>query len=239
MKNMSFGKMMGLFGGFLLLMIVCAFVIIKFTAGGASQGPQVTTKRYNPPAQPAVAPSQSGQTSVAAVVPAGSAIAVPAGSTATMVNGPAVAGHALSTTGAHQVVIPATPGAINDVNQNHNIANVSAAVINLDARVAALEAGRARIDTTTKGPHPLPLRRVRKSKPAVKVVVVREVTPLTQMRGYKAMAVVGGRAWVSAPDGSEESVLVGEAIPHTRVRAVSKDTGMVITTNDQRIDPIR
>ena len=48
MKNMSFGKMMALFGGFVLLLILCAVVIIKMSAK-APDAPEVTTKKYTAP----------------------------------------------------------------------------------------------------------------------------------------------------------------------------------------------
>ncbi len=234
MKNMSFGKMLGLFGGFLLLMIVCAFVIIKMSASGGAKQEAVTTKRYNAPAQ-AGAPRQQG-----AVTTTQAGYAPISGATGSVVS-PAPAqlavGQGAPAADVRTVVIPATPGAINDVNQNQNIANVSAAVINLDARVALLESNRAGVERTV-ATQAAPVKRARRTRPAVKVVVVREAPPLTEMRGYKAMAVVGGRAWVSAPDGYEDSVVVGEAIPRARVRSMSKDTGMVITTNDQRIDAV-
>ena len=60
---------------------------------------------------------------------------------------------------------------------------------------------------------------------------------LTTLDGYKTMAIVSDRAWVRMPDGTEDSATTGDALPRPRVRSVTQDTGVVITSTDERIDP--
>jgi hypothetical protein len=101
--------------------------------------------------------------------------------------------------------------------------------VNLDARVAALEGKRAG-GTGVHKPTPRRVITESKTKPT-------EPKVITELKGYKSMAVVSNRAWIATPDGNEASVIAGDAIPNARVRSINADSGVVITTTDQRIEP--
>jgi len=110
------------------------------------------------------------------------------------------------------------------------VTGLNISVSNLDRRVEALEENVAKshqhASSASGG-----ARRKPQTKPAASTP---EPTP---MAGYKTLAVVSGRAYVRAPDGSEFSVAKGETIPVIKAKSVVTDTGMVITTSDQRIEP--
>lgn len=211
MKNMSFGKMLALFGGFVLLLVICAVVIIKMTAK-APQAPQVTTKKYTAPPRAArdttaPSPEAAGVQASAAAAPANQLLAMPPGPGA------------------------AKPVVLADVKPH--LSSLDASVGELNVRVAALE-NRQLAAAAPRAAAPRP------AAPRVRSAAVQQkpaAAPTTPLPGYKALAVVGNRAWVSMPDGAEDSVSAGEPVPRARVRSLDKDTGMVITTSDQHIDP--
>lgn len=227
MKNMSFGKMMALFGGFVLLLIVCAVVIIKLTAK-APVAAQVTTKKYTPPARTDHPVAEQ------------SALQVPGESTPGARNSGSVPLPAPAGANASQAVgVPApqpvntTPVIVADVKPHLN--SLDASVNQLEARVLALENRQRAIAAAPASARPARVHRVpAKAKP----VLVQErvaAKPLTPMPGYKSMAVIGNRAWLATPDGHEESVSAGDPVPRPRVRSLDKETGVVVTTSDERI----
>lgn len=245
MKDMSFGKMLGLFGGFLLLMVVVAVVIVKMNAkGGNSGGKPVTTKTFQkqpvaeaPAVDPATQAAPAGQGNEQAVFqPMGNNQATLQAAGQGAAQGVAQgAASAINPLAAHQVpqVVP------NDLGQH--LSSIDTTLEQLDARLAALESkrspGMGRIGTgngaTQKSGQQATAGKSKSTK------AVEETAGTTELPGYKSMAVVANRAWVAAPDGNEDSMVKGEPIPapRPRVRSMNVDSGVVITTTDQRIEP--
>lgn len=222
MKNMSFGKMMAVFGGFVLLLIVCAVVIIKMSAK-APDAPEITTKKYTaPPRAARDEPRDARQTGSA-----NGPIANASGTTTT----PALPANQML---GMPTAMPAgaQPVVLTDVKPH--LSSLDASVDQLNVRVSALENRQL----AAMAPQPRAAA-PRQAVPRSKSVVVQSkpvVVPTTPLPGYKSMAVVGNRAWVSMPNGAEDSVSAGDPVPRARVRALDRETGVVITTADQHID---
>ena len=248
-KNMSFGKMLGLFAGFLVLMIVVAVVIVKMNQKGANTpGKQVVTKTYKQRDQQAGATAPTASEPVAAQPGMGEQQATfqPTPQTGAAVTSQAVAGQgvamaqgvgsaATAAAGNQMMGLPAPQqGAVTNVpvDLGQRLTNIDNSLSNLDARVTALEGKRAGTSTTARKP-----TTHRTTQAAAKKPAEDKEKSLSDMPGYKSMAVVSNRAWVAAPDGNEDSVTKGELLPRARVRSMNVETGIVVTTTDQRIDP--
>jgi TolA-binding protein len=221
-KNMSFGKMVAVFAGFFVLMIVGAFVYIK-----ANQQPknissrQVATKVQKHRDEPLAAAAAASQPAV-------------------------VLG---AEQGASQAALPAQPvlqqqlglltGTVNEINQR--VISVQAVQTSLDQRVRDAEQLFSQLDARVsdmeaKAEAKAKALRAAQSAAKKKPAEDKEKS-LPEMPEHKAMAVVNNRAWIVVPDGKEESVTKGEVIPRARVRSMNPETGVVITSSDQRIDP--
>lgn len=223
MKNMSFGKMVGIFAGFLILIVIVAVVILKMNQKNAPSK-QLTTKTYKHRDE-----QQDG-----AEAPTSAQAAPPIASPATTQGATPSTNQMLGLTPPQQPQVAATNTPV-DVGQR--LANIDASLSSLDARVSALE-GNKRATDTAKAPG-----RKSNSQRTAHVAIKKPASEdkeksLSEMPGYKSMAVVSNRAWVSAPDGTEDSVTKGEPIPRARVRSMNTENGVVITTTDQRIEPI-
>lgn len=270
MKNMSFGKMLGLFAGFLVVMAIAAVVIVKMNSKGGNNAKPVMTKTYQKPpaaevpaADPAAQPAAQAQ-DPAAVAQAGQgqggtndqAVFQPMGNTG---SNQAQTVQNTSTTGSSQVQAPlvagqglaqgVAQGAAGNLAAARQVAPQPVAVpSDIDARVAALEskleskcapASSAHGSGGHKsGSQQHATSTASKAKPK-KPVEETASADTTQLPGYKSMAVVSNRAWIAAPDGNEDSLVKGEQIPapRPRIRSMNVDSGIVITTSDQRIEP--
>ena len=243
-KNMSFGKMLGLFAGFLVLMIVVGVVIVKMNQKGASApGKQVTTKTYKQRDAQAAA-TASAPTDAATLqpgtAPTGEQQAALQPGAAAMGQGAAqgVGVAAVGTAGNQMMGLPTPQQAAVvtnvPVDLGQRLTNIDGSLSNLDARVSALEGKRAGTSNTARKPSTHRTTQAAAKKPAP---VEDKEKSLSELPGYKSMAVVSNRAWVAAPDGNEDSVTKGELVPRVRVRSMNVDTGVVVTTSDQRIDP--
>jgi DNA polymerase-3 subunit gamma/tau len=244
MKNLSFGKILAIFGGFMVVCLIGAIVAVKMTSKGNNATP-VITKRYTPeesppPAQPQP-PAQAAQQAPAPqqaalqpTAPVGAALGQGAASQpATAGAAPVIAVPASSAPA--QAAAPATPTAApGDLGQQ--LASIDSKLNQFNARLSALEAGKG--GGATAKPHARRATPARVQKAAPKEEIVEMPKPIKDAAGYKAMAVVGNRAWVATADGSEESLTAGEAIPapRPRVRSVDPNTGVVIMTSDERIN---
>jgi hypothetical protein len=241
MKNLTFGKMMGLFAGFIVLMIVVGLVVAKMSQKGVSQQVQSKVYHHNKPQQvadaaskaqaasqaPASAPQQAAFQPIAIDTPA----AGPAGLSTTQAPQPAPIAP------IQQMPVQTAPQ-MASVDVSQHLANIDTSVSGLDSRVSALESGRGVTSATGAG------RKVathHKAKNATRAPAALQTTasvkPAEDLSGYKTMAVVSHRAWIKAPDGTEDSVVQGDALPRAKVKSVNVDTGVVITTTDQRITP--
>lgn len=252
-KNMSFGKMLGLFAGFLVLMIVVAVVIVKMNQKSANTpGKQVVTKTYKQRDQQAGAAAPAASEPVALQPGAAGTGEQQAAFQPVPQNGAAVTGQAVAGQGvavAQGVGSAATAAAGNQmmglpapqqaaavtnvpVDLGQRLTNIDNSLSSLDARVTALEGKRAGTSSTARKPSTHRTTQAAAKKPAED-----KEKSLSDMPGYKSMAVVSNRAWVAAPDGNEDSVTKGELVPRARVRSMNVETGVVVTTTDQRIDP--
>jgi hypothetical protein len=208
MKNMSFGKMVGIFAGFLVLMVIVAVVIIKMNQKSGNSAPQVVTKTHAKREQPVEAKNTAQPT-----VPTVAEQAMQPATAVTVITAPAVA-------------VPA------DLVQR--LSNTDITLSNLEARIAALESLRS--TPTAAGVQKAPRRRAAMVVSAAPTSEIQEKLPTT-LTGYKSLAVVNNRAWVAAPDGFEGSAIKGDALPNVRIRSMSVESGVVVTTNDNRIEP--
>jgi len=233
LKNMSFGKMLGLFAGFLVLMIVVAVVIVKMNQKDANMpGKQVITKTYKQRDEQAGAAASTGsepaiQQSAQAGTGDQQAKLQPAPQTT------AAGNQMMGLPVPQQAGMPPAATTTNaPVDLGQRLANIDHSLSSLDARVTALEGKGAGTNSTARksGTH-------RTTHAKKKKLAEDKEKPLTDMPGYKSMAVVNNRAWVTAPDGNEDSVTKGELLPRARVRSMNIETGVVVTTTDQRIDP--
>ncbi len=247
-KNMSFGKMMGLFAGFLVLMIVVAVVIVKMNQKSANTpGKQVVTKTYKQRDQQAGAAAPAASEPVALQPGAAGTGEQQAAFQPVPQNGAAVAGQgvavaqgvgsaATAAAGNQMMGLPAPQQAAAvtnvPVDLGQRLTNIDNSLSSLDARVTALEGKRAGTSSTARK-----TSTPRTTQAAAKKPAEDKEKSLSDMPGYKSMAVVSNRAWVAAPDGNEDSVTKGELLPRARVRSMNVETGVVVTTTDQRIDP--
>lgn len=221
MKNMSFAKMMAIFGGFVLLLIVCAVMIIKMN-NTAPAAPQVTIKKYKAPAQ---ADNASGSAQQPQARPYG------ASAPAATAEQPVIAPMAVN----NPMVAPTGPMPAELAQVKPKLNSLDASVSELNIRVSALEnrqlAAATAVATAPRAAHAIPVRR--KAAPLTERT---QIVPTTPMPGYKSLAVIGNRAWVRGADGTEDSVAAGDVVPRARVRTMDNETGVVITTTDERIE---
>lgn len=213
MKNLSLPKLLGLFGGFLAGVLVVAAIVVRGGHGGVRP---VTTKVYHHERPVASRPDLVPPTAAAMGDPYGPSSQRPA---------PAVPRSAPTDEGTRVVAdisppsLPPTASCAPATDPMPQVNALDGRLAALTARVGALEASAAEAAVRSRS-------------------IARPVRPKTQasMDGYKTMAVVGDRAWVRMPDGTEESATKGDALPRPRVRSVSHDTGIIITSTDERID---
>ncbi|WP_298601388.1 hypothetical protein [uncultured Zoogloea sp.] len=240
--------MMGLFAGFLVLMIVVAVVIVKMNQKSANTpGKQVVTKTYKQRDQQAGAAAPAASEPVALQPGAAGTGEQQAAFQPVPQNGAAVAGQgvavaqgvgsaATAAAGNQMMGLPAPQQAAAvtnvPVDLGQRLTNIDNSLSSLDARVTALEGKRAGTSSTARK-----TSTPRTTQAAAKKPAEDKEKSLSDMPGYKSMAVVSNRAWVAAPDGNEDSVTKGELLPRARVRSMNVETGVVVTTTDQRIDP--
>lgn len=224
MKNLSLPKLLGLFGGFLAIVLVIAVIVVSAGRQGGAQ--PLTTKVYHHDELTAAPTPDS--------VPTLAATGNPSRPTS-VTAAPAAGRSALSdevmraTAGTAPPPAPASSCAP-ALDPMPRLSALDGRLEGLTARVGALEASAA---VTTA------LQRAREAGAVRSPTVARPVRAkaLTTMPGYKAMAVVGERAWVRMSDGTEDSATTGDALPRPRVQSVSHDMGIIITSTDERIDP--
>jgi hypothetical protein len=219
MKNLSLPKLLGFFGGFLLLLLVITVVAARAHQRGVASGPRIT-KVYAPhelppaPVAPAPPPTSSAVTQ------------------STPTSG--VSAARADTEAAAPTEIPPAPKpfAAQDPMMAH-LAALDSALEETNSRLATLESTLV---------HPAPTPRPRAAARQVPSIA-REATPvrsdpvLAVAAGYKTLAVVGHRAWFQGPDGGEDSASAGDPLPVPRVRLVRPETGVVITSGDQTVLP--
>lgn len=221
MRNMSFGKMLGLFAGFLLIVAIGAAVFIKMNQKGVSKT-LVTTKKYNQREDVASASASAVSFATKEATTASETASQPASSVANNY--------------ADKNQPFANLSAINNPGTAQGATSIESRVANLDARVIALENKllESKVAGTKTSVNRIQNRRTSNERNNAETRV--GVKKVTTLQGYKAMAVVGGRAWVAAPGGNEDSLIKGDELPQIRVHSTNVTTGVVMTTSDQRIE---
>jgi hypothetical protein len=231
MKNMSFGKLMGIFGAFFLVILIGAVLAMKMSAkkGAAS----VVTKTYAP-AETQSAPAAPAPEQPATQAPAQAALqGSPAAAAGATLPVPAQAAP-LGTQALYDSPAPQDMG--------QRLASIDSQLASIQSRLAAVEgkrsaSGNANTGTPSSASLPTrPAKRVRRAQPskAVDFAQVNEPRGAAKSSEVKALAVVGNRAWVRGSDGLEESVTTGDAMPmpRPRVRSVDASNGVVIMSSD-------
>lgn len=205
MKNMSFGKLMAIFGGILVVVVIAAIAIITIT-NKQKQGSSVVTQRHQQQPQEQK-PDVLGER-LKAQQDSQAAQAASAAQSATQ------------TQAVQQAIQQGTAVVIQRLD------GVSTDVAALDQRITALEGKRTTTELVVKPKH--------KAKTSAVKLLAKDATPIPASSGYKVQSTVGNRAWVETGD-QTDSVSVGEALPPVakalRVLAVDADSGIVITTH--------
>jgi hypothetical protein len=255
MKNMSFGKFLALFGGFFLLVIVVALVAVK-AAGHKKSGPETVIKHKvadaspdagqtpAPTTQPPAEPPQPSQM----VAPAGAATNAPTQTSTDMAvqmsqgsgnqntvpqtaalaaANPAQPNNARIGTTPNPMQAPSVPMAAMPPQPAAPSADAMR-IVALETTVKALQDRLASLETGKSAHAETPVRHTARRLPADAALPVRT--------GYRTDAVVGGRAFLSLPDGSQNSALVGENLPQpVRLQAASRDSGVVVISSQERL----
>ncbi|MEM8515162.1 hypothetical protein RCH14_004522 [Massilia sp. MP_M2] len=232
MKNMSFGKLLGIFGGFLVVILIGAVVFMKMSQTKA--GPSIVTKTYAPaqaqtvPNDPAVLGQQAIQAPTQAALSPQQTITPAAESNPT-----AQATQGLGT----QAVYPEA----SQQDMPRRLASIDSQLASIQSRLAAVEAKRESAQTSPSSGHTKPPRAARRVSHAQSSSKAAEASKRTseprrlspQPQEVKALAVVGNRAWVRGADGAEDSVTAGDPLPIARPRVHSVDAanGVVIMSS--------
>ena len=219
MKKLSLPTLLGMFGGFLVLMLVIALVATRTRHQGPAQ--PLITKVYPSRQVPSL-----GQPLRAASPAANdpNTVVPPAGTTAAS---------SMEPESAHPAEECNPKGAATEEKMLAHLAALDHTFEETTSRVAAIE---AKLVTLTPVPRATVKARVPSAAELARSQAPHEST-LPSASGYKTMAVVGDRAWVRTGDGLEDSATPGDALPVPRVRVVHPETGVIITSSDQRILP--
>ncbi|MDB6010857.1 MAG: Type secretion protein DotF [Gammaproteobacteria bacterium] len=224
MKNLSLKKLLGLFGGFLAVVLLIAVIIVRAGREGGAQ-PRAT-KVYHHELTAAPTPDPLPPTVAATGYRSGPTSLTAAPADARSVLTDELTRAATGNTPPPALVASCAPA----VDLMPRLGALDGRLEGLAARVGVLEASAAVTAALQREREAVAVRSPTAARPV-------RAKALTTLPGYKAMAVVGERAWVRMPDGTEDSATTGEALARPRVRSVSHDTGIIITSTDERIDP--
>lgn len=244
MKNMSFGKILVIFGVFFVLLI--GGTVFFLTMNGKAK--TVTSSRtVNPPAQ-AIIPVQNATPQV----PQQQLLASNTGESnpSQYAPIPRVESASSMTENAQKTAPIATNKSTASVPQNNSdreptLAEINANITDLTRRIAALEQSEHGQKTSNiKTSSPRTKKSNTNSNTKVAKASTNEVptntnnvpTPIPANAGYKVQATVSGRAWIQAGD-RVESVAAGDRLPmieynQLRVTNVNSENGNVITAHD-------
>ena len=216
MQNMSMKKLLLIFGGFMLAIVLVTAVIASQTMkkSGAPHPVQRHTQTSFNQAEPASSPI-SIDPSFGTVNPA-----------------PPVALTAASA--PRLAAVDAAPAASAAAANDQHLNRLDGEVSDHETRIAALEAQRtppARNSRTGAARHTQSRDGHLLSRDAAQELL-HPTQPTKVATDYHTLAIVGERAWVSAHDGTTESVVVGDELPRARVKAVQAASGAVITSSD-------
>jgi hypothetical protein len=232
MQNLSTGKLIAIFVGFLLAVGGAAVFIMKSTAQSGENTTVTVTKKHHRVEQARAdveAPAAQAQASSASIP------------TTDQMMGLAPTVAAATPQDAASNAAPQATQAQAPASNAIAMQSPSGAAVASNATaspVAASNSAGCRNKAVTQTQAPRVKRHKSNAvakKPATKTEAERE---LVRMDGYKTMAVVGHRAWIVDPDGTPDNVANGEEVhaKPMRVRSVDKESSVVITTTDQYID---
>ncbi|WDM58777.1 hypothetical protein K4A76_20425 [Pseudomonas sp. NEEL19] len=204
MKNWSFGKLIGVFAGSFLALIVLAVVVIKATSSPAAKAKRVTQSQAQM-AQPA-------RMDVLSIELAKS-------------REQAQAALQAQENSEKQLKIVREESQRNTQLLLSQIKALDTTLSSLQQRMGAYENSRQHVEVI-KPPR-------REPAPAAAQSYAKRAHPIPQSTGYKVQAVVGHRAWVKHGEG-EDSVKAGDPLPpaqrELKVLAVDRDSGIVVTS---------
>jgi len=204
MKNWSFGKLIGVFAGSFVALIVVAVVVIKATSSPAGKARRV--------AQAQAQSMQAPRMDVLSIELAKS-------------REQAQAALQAQENSEKQLKIVRQESQRNTQLLLEQIKSLDDNLSGLKQRMDYYEQSRQRVEIV-KPPRKQPA-------PAESQRYARSAHPIPQSTGYKVQAVVGHRAWVKNGD-SEDSVKAGDPLPpvqrELKVLAVDRDSGIVVTS---------
>ncbi|KPY55603.1 hypothetical protein [Pseudomonas amygdali] len=203
MKNWSFGKLIGVFAGCFLLIIIIAVVIMK-----ASSSP---VKRVPTPSTQFQQPEQKTQVDVLALQLEASQKDAKKALDAQVQS-------------QQQVMIVRDEMRRNNQLMINQFAQMNAQLNDMKQRVDSMDARRNTVEIIK------PPRKV--ATPSANEIMAHNSKAVPESSGYKVQATVGNRAWIKSGD-REESVKPGEKLPpiqrDLRIKAIDNESGIVIT----------
>jgi len=203
MKNWSFGKLIGVFAGSFLAIIIIAVVIMK-----ASSSP---VKRVPTPSTQFQQPEQKTQVDVLALQ---------------LETSQKDAKKALDAQvqSQQQVMIVRDEMRRNNQLMINQFAQMNAQLGEMKQRIDAMDASRNTVQII-KPPRKAPA-------PSANEAMVQNSKAVPESSGYKVQATVGNRAWIKSGD-REDSVKPGDKLPPVqrdlRIKAIDNESGIVIT----------
>ncbi|MBP2260256.1 hypothetical protein [Pseudomonas sp. BP8] len=204
MKNWSFGKLLGVFAGSFVALIIIAVVVIKTTSSPATKAKRV--------AQAQAQAAQGPRMDVLSIELAKS-------------KEQAQAALQAQQNSEKQLKIVRQESERNTQLLLRQINQLDSTIAGLNQRMDTFEASRQRVEIV-KPPRKAPVQNQAQG-------LAKNAHPIPQSTGYKVQAVVGHRAWVQSGD-REDSVKAGDPLPPVRrelkVLAVDRDSGIVVTT---------
>nr|WP_228857640.1 hypothetical protein [Pseudomonas syringae]QOQ33364.1 hypothetical protein [Pseudomonas syringae pv. actinidiae] len=203
MKNWSFGKLIGVFAGCFLLIIIIAVVIMK-----ASSSP---VKRVPTPSTQFQQPEQKTQVDVLALQLEASQKDAKKALDAQVQS-------------QQQVMIVRDEMRRNNQLMINQFAQMNAQLNDMKQRVDSMDARRNTVEIIK------PPRKV--ATPSANEIMAHNSKAVPESSGYKVQATVGNRAWIKSGD-REDSVKPGEKLPPVqrdlRIKAIDNESGIVIT----------
>lgn len=204
MKNWSFGKLLGVFAGSFVALIILAVVVMKMSASPATKAKRMAQAQAQAVQQPrmdvlSIELAKSKEQAQAALL--------------------------AQQNSDKQLKIVRQESERNTQLLLSQIKQLDSTLAGLNQRMDYFEASRQRVEIV-KPPRKAPVQNAAQG-------LAHNARSIPQSTGYKVQAVVGHRAWVKSGD-REDSVKAGETLPpvqrELKVLAVDRDSGIVVTS---------
>lgn len=203
MKNWSFGKLIGVFAGSFLAIIIIAVIIMKATSSPVKRVPTPSTQFQQP--------QQKTQIDVLALQLESS-------------QNDAKKALDAQVQSQQQVMIVRDEMRRNNQLMINQFAQMNAQLSEMKQRMDAMDANRNTVQII-KPPRKAPA-------PSANQTMVQNSKAVPESSGYKVQATVGNRAWIKSGD-REDSVKPGDKLPPVqrdlRIKAIDNESGIVIT----------